>query len=279
MTEQQPGTGVVAARNAATVMLVRDGADGLEVFMLLRALKSEFSAGAYVFPGGGVDAADAMVGGDVALSGLDETAASRQLGIDSGGLAFWVAVVRECFEEAGVLIARDNSGGFVDLTGAHAQRFAAHREALNAGARSLGDICVAEGLQLPLDQIHYYAHWITPEGMPKRYDTRFFVCQAPDNQMPLHDGRETVDHCWITPRAALEAGQSGDFKIVPVTRKQLESMLPFERAADFIAHAAARTDIPTIMPIVTWGEDGRPRSVTLPLPEGPEQIDAKGLLP
>lgn len=279
MTKRQAKTASAVPRDAATVMLVRDGAEGLEVFMLLRTLKSEFSAGAYVFPGGGVDAADGLLTGGSLVNGLNDRDASMQLSISSGGLAFWVAVVRECFEEAGVLLARDATGQYVDLTGRNEQRFAGYRDALNTGEMSLAEICIAEQLQLPLDQVHYYAHWITPEGMPKRYDTRFFVCQAPPNQVPLHDGSETVDHCWITPRAALEAGRSGSFKIVPVTRKQLESMLPFGCAKDFVDHAAAKSQIPTIMPIVNWGEDGKPRTVTLPLPEGPEEIDAAGLVP
>lgn len=164
-------------RDAATVVLVRnanDGAPGFEVFMLLRTVKSDFNAGAYVFPGGGVDRSDGGAQAERVCSGLDARQASARLGIADGGLAFYLAAIRECFEEAGVLLAADASGQTLSLREpATQQRFTAYRAALNAGQTTLAAICEREHLRLPLDQVHYYSHWITPEGMPRRYDTRF----------------------------------------------------------------------------------------------------------
>src|SRR6202035_51489 len=134
---------------------------------------------------------------------LSDAEASAMLGVESGGLAFWVAALRECFEEAGVLLAYggDEAGGGAAETNtpfdAHdagtRQRLAALRVALNAGDVRFLDACRGEGLRLATDRVHYFSHWITPEAAPKRYDTRFFVAALPPGQVPIHDDHETVD--------------------------------------------------------------------------------------
>lgn len=268
-------------RDAATVVLVRnanDGAPGFEVFMLLRTVKSDFNAGAYVFPGGGVDRSDGGAEAERVCSGLDARQASARLGIADGGLAFYLAAIRECFEEAGVLLAADAAGQILSLHDPETQRrFAACRAALNAGQTTLAAICEQEGLRLPLDQVHYYSHWITPEGMPRRYDTRFFLCRAPLGQEPLHDGEETVDHCWVRPQDALARHAAGGFNLVPATRKQLQFLA---RHASVEAVLAAARDIGEVLPIqpqLILGTDGKPERVLLPLPEGVEEIDLRGV--
>ncbi len=268
-------------RDAATVVLVReaDGSgSGFEVFMLLRTVKSDFNAGAYVFPGGGVDRADAAAGAANVCAGLDSAAASARLGLADGGLAFYLAAIRECFEEAGVLLATDASGRTLSLHDeAVKARYAAHRAALNAGQITLPAICEQEGLRLPLHEVYYYSHWITPEGMPRRYDTRFFLCRAPAGQEPLHDGEETVDNCWIRPVDALARHAAGNFNLVPATRKQIEFLA---RHATLDALLAAVRDIgpvPAIQPQIIMGADGRLERVRLPLPEGVEEIDLRGV--
>lgn len=268
-------------RDAATVVLVRDtaGADtGFEVFMLLRTVKSDFNAGAYVFPGGAVDRAD---GGERArrlCTGLDAAQADARLGVDHGGLAFYLAAIRECFEEAGVLLAAGTDGRILGLhDAATQQRFADYRAALNAGELDLADICEREQLCLPLQRVHYYSHWITPEGMPRRYDTRFFLCRAPAGQEPLHDGQETVDHCWVRPAQALARHADGNFNLVPATRKQLEFLARFPDSDSLLRHVAAIERVPAILPTLVMGADGRPQRVRLPLPEGEEEIDLRGV--
>ncbi len=268
-------------RDAATVVLVRDaddGAPGFEVFMLLRTVKSDFNAGAYVFPGGGVDRSDGGAEAERVCSGLDARQASARLGIADGGLAFYLAAIRECFEEAGVLLAADAAGRTLSLhEPATQQRFAAYRAALNAGQTTLAAICEQEGLRLPLDAVHYYSHWITPEGMPRRYDTRFFLCRAPAGQEPLHDGEETVDHCWVRPQDALARHAAGGFNLVPATRKQLEFLARHLTVDALLAAVCAIGQVPAILPQLVMGADGRPERVRLPLPEGVEEIDLRGV--
>ncbi|HEY0676093.1 MAG TPA: hypothetical protein VGD25_07765 [Immundisolibacter sp.] len=271
----------MSLRDAATVVLVREadhGAPGFEVFMLLRTVKSDFNAGAYVFPGGGVDRSDGGAAAQGICSGLDDAQASARLGIAGGGLAFYLAAIRECFEEAGVLLAADAAGQTLSLhEPATQQRFAAYRAALNAGQTTLAAICEREHLRLPLDQVHYYSHWITPEGMPRRYDTRFFLCRAPVGQEPLHDGQETVDHCWVRPRDALARHAAGGFNLVPATRKQLEFLARHPTVDALLAAVRAIGPVPAILPQLIMGADGKPERVRLPLPDGVEEIDLRGV--
>jgi 8-oxo-dGTP pyrophosphatase MutT (NUDIX family) len=165
-------------REAATVILVRDapaaaapgrrGEDrpsdcGIEVFMLRRNLRSDFVGGAYVFPGGAVDEHDRHADLSGVCRGRTDADASRQLGLDAGGLALWVAAIRESFEEAGILLARDRGGDFVDFSDpAVDARFRAHRAAVDGGTRRLVEVCRDEGLELAVDAMAYFAHWITP---------------------------------------------------------------------------------------------------------------------
>ncbi|HEX2795876.1 MAG TPA: hypothetical protein VHN38_02235 [Immundisolibacter sp.] len=271
----------MSLRDAATVVLVReagDGAPGFEVFMLLRTVKSDFNAGAYVFPGGGVDRSDGGTQAERVCSGLDASQASARLGIADSGLAFYLAAIRECFEEAGVLLAADAAGQTLSLhEPATQQRFAAYRAALNAGQTTLAAICEREHLRLPLDQVHYYSHWITPEGMPRRYDTRFFLCRAPLGQEPLHDGEETVDHCWVRPQDALARHAAGGFNLVPATRKQLEFLARYPTVDALLAAVRTIGQVPAILPQLIIGADGKPERVRLPLPEGMEEIDLRGV--
>src|SRR5262249_22624182 len=143
----------VPVRPAATVMLVRDAEAGppagIEVFMLRRNLRSDFVGGAYVFPGGGVDDHDGHERLDAVCTRRTDADASAQLGIERGGLAYWVAAIGECFEEAGVLLAHDEQGRTVDFAApAVDERFRVHRRAVDRGERRLVDVCREEHLQL-----------------------------------------------------------------------------------------------------------------------------------
>ena len=233
----------VVPRPAATVMLVRDRAPGLEVFMLRRSLGAVFVAGAHVFPGGKVDEADRSDPDlDRVCVGLDDGEASRRLGVDRGGLAYWIAAIRECFEEAGVLLARDGGGEhprFVDPS--VVDRFVDHRRSVHRGDRRLVEVCGEEGLVLTADDLQYASHWITPEGGPRRFDTRFFVARAPDDQEPLHDGSETVASRWLRPDVALAEHAQGRFELITPTIHSLMMLAHFDRADDVMAAAAAAT--------------------------------------
>lgn len=245
----------VPVRDAATVVILRDGAAGIETFMLRRNRRTVFGPGAHVFPGGAVDADDS---GPVAqlCDGLDDARASRRLGIEAGGLSFWIAAIRECFEEAGVLIATDEQG--CEL--APDRDLGAQRDALNAGTRSLADICREERLRLPLDRIVYYGHWITPAGEPRRFSTRFFACPAPPGQGAAHDGNETVAGCWVRPREALARFEADGFPMMPPTVLQLRFLADYQRVEAVMAVLRGIHRVPTISPRLV-GEGKRMRVV------------------
>ena len=252
-------------------MLVRDTpGEGMEVFMLRRNLNSDFVGGAYVFPGGAVDEADRHENLAPICRGLSDDAASNKLGIDSGGLAFWVAAVRECFEEAGVLLATEKEGDhFLSFADPDvAARYDEHRKRVDSGELRLVELAEREGLQLACDRIHYFSHWITPEGQPRRYDTRFFVALAPPEQVPLHDDRETIANLWVNPARALERHRAGELEMIFPTIKNLEAIGRFDSAEALLAHAASIDDVPTVVPKAVFDQGGL--RILLPGDEGYE---------
>ncbi len=264
----------VPVRDAATVMLVRDAPPdrasghpgGLEVFMLRRNLRSDFVGGAYVFPGGGVDDHDRYADLESVCQGRRDADASDQLGVPAGGLAFWVAAIRESFEEAGVLLAYDGHDhghdGLIRLEDpATVERFAEHRRAVDRGERRLVEVCQLEGLRLAVDSMYYFAHWITPEGPSRRYDTRFFVARAPDAQVPIHDDREVIANLWIRPGDALAANRAGEFEMILPTVRTLIALERFDTADELMAHAAAIGQIPGVLPRIVEDEGGGVRIV------------------
>lgn len=241
---------------AATVTLVRDAADGLEVLMLQRNFQSGFMPGMYLFPGGALDESDYELEVCALCSGLDDAAASRILGLSGGGLAYWVAAIRESFEEAGVLLACDARGEVVSLSEPGvSERCAAYRQALNAGKETLSAIVAGERWRLAVDRLVYFSHWITPAGAPRRYDTRFFIARAPDAQDALHDNLETIGHAWVRPRAALDAHAGGRFNMRTPTLKTLELFAEFGDADDLIEALRVRREIPALLPRIA--KDGR----------------------
>lgn len=249
----------VQIRQAATVMLVRDGAEGLEVFMLRRNLNSDFVGGAYVFPGGAVDPEDSHRDLESISEGLSDAEAATKLELDPpvGGLAYWVAAIRESFEEAGVLLAYDSDGSIIDLHDpTTAERFALHRKAVDNSERSLYEVCKEEGLRLAVDGIQYFSHWITPEGPPRRYDTRFFVARAPERQSPLHDDRETIANIWVRPQDALDRHERNELELIFPTIRNLQAIADFKSAEDLLESAAKERNIAAIQPRIVMDESG-----------------------
>ena len=262
-------------RDAATVMLVRDVDDGMEVFMLRRNLKSDFVGGAYVFPGGAVDEADRHADLEAVCEGRSDDEASVLLNVDRGGLAYWVAAIRESYEEAGVLLAYNLDGDVISFAADDmAERFRVHRKAVDSGDLRLIEVCELEHLRLAVDQIHYFSHWITPVGPPRRYDTRFFVAAAPAEQVPLHDDRETIASLWVRPADALARHRAGELDMIMPTISNLEAIVRFNRSSELLEAAAAIGEIPAILPrianvgdgvrILLPGDDGYDQAVNSP---------------
>lgn len=247
----------VPVRDAATVMLVRDGDDGVEVFMLRRNLKSDFVGGAYVFPGGAVDPEDGFADVEDLCIGRTDASASALLDLPAGGLAFWVAAIRESFEEAGLLLAVDEAHEPVRFDDdATNERFLVHRDHVDSSHRSLLEICREERIRLVTDQIHYFSRWITPLGAPRRYDTRFFIAHPPPGQVGMHDDREVIANLWIRPRDALDRHAEGEFELIFPTVRSLEALTRFDTADAAVGHAASLAVIEPMLPKMVDGEQG-----------------------
>ena len=246
-------------------MTLRERPTGCEILMLRRNLRSDFVGGAHVFPGGAVD--DADTDAQNVVWGLDDDHASRRLGLESGGLAFYVAALRELFEEAGLLIACDQAGRRVSFRDDEARhRWAQHRRDVNAGERAFVATLRAEGFLLDLSNVEYVAHWITPVGPPRRYDTRFFVALAPEDQVATHDAHETVADHWVRPFDALAAHDRGEFEMILPTVRNLSAIAGFASAGEVLHWARGLKSITCVEPhiverdgalvILTPGDEG-----------------------
>ena len=229
----------VAVRNAATVLILDERPD-LHVLMLKRNARSVFVGDMWVFPGGAVDPDDGTPEADAVVAGRTDGECSAELGIDAGGIAYWVAVLRETYEEAGVLIARRSDGSFLEFNDPEtAARFAAHRDVVNATESMFVDVVTGEGLALDGAGVHYVANWVTPLGPPRRYDTRFFVTTMPSGQVPLHDNDEAVHHEWVRAADALAASEAGEMIMMTPTLSMLQRLATFSSLDEALASAAS----------------------------------------
>jgi 8-oxo-dGTP pyrophosphatase MutT (NUDIX family) len=242
---------IVSPRPASTILLLRDAVvkSEIEVFMMVRHYEIDFNSGALVFPGGSVDKGDKEIIANPALYSGGE-------GLDESSLSFRIAAIRETFEESGILLARPNgSKALVDAKRAR-EIEAANRAALCEGKISFLKVLTDNGLRLALDELVPYAHWITPEGMPKRFDTWFFLAAAPPEQVGAHDGKESTDSIWVSPREALEGGETGRFKLpFPTTRNLIKlGKQPNVKAA---LDDSRGKPIVTVTPVMTKTDGGR----------------------
>jgi 8-oxo-dGTP pyrophosphatase MutT (NUDIX family) len=237
----------VPAADAATVILVRESSEGpdpWELFMVRRPVQSEFASDVYVFPGGKVDAGDR----DVALVAMFDTALPLDI---PDAPAFRLAAIRELFEEAGVLLA----------TSAHStadtadRRHDGLRRRLRTAEIDLKELVTAEKLTLQVSALHPFAHWITPESMPRRYDTWFYLARLPDGRSARHDEDETVGSTWISPREALRRADVGQFPLVFVTQKILEKMLAYD-SIDTLFDSVSPEELQPVMPKVVERPEG-----------------------
>jgi 8-oxo-dGTP pyrophosphatase MutT (NUDIX family) len=214
---------------AATLVLLRDGDEGLEVLLLRRAEHAGFVPGAYVFPGGRVDRSDADKLLLARLDGLDAEEAARRLDLawsDPPAVAYYVAALREAFEETGILVARDEEG-IAPATAREDPTVDALRDHLMGRRARFHEVLDRLGCRLDGGAVEYVAHWITPEAEPRRFDTRFFAARVRAGAHPVVDPREMVEAVWITPSAALHRHREGSLPMVFPTIRTLEDLSAF----------------------------------------------------
>ncbi|HEY3636935.1 MAG TPA: hypothetical protein VGK90_02195 [Rhizomicrobium sp.] len=245
MKPEQVSDGVAVAVPAATILLARDGADGIEVFMVKRHHEIEFGGGALVFPGGKTAPED--YGVELAAHTDGATGWAPEL------RALAIAAIREAFEEAGVLLARDAaSGQFIG-----ADRLALldpFREELEQGRVGLADFLGQENLRLACDQLVPFAHWITPRDMPQRFDTHFFLSRVPRGHEGQHCGRELIDSVWIRPDDA--TAKPSQWKLMFPTRMNLMKLARSVTVDDALAAARANPPV-TVEPWMERSSDGK----------------------
>jgi 8-oxo-dGTP pyrophosphatase MutT (NUDIX family) len=256
-----------APKDSATVILVRQ-AQGktMEVFLARRHVNQSFMAGAFVFPGGRLEAADADSALTEFISAKDDFHPHSLLQDNAltkkTALSFFFCAIRETFEETGVLFARTKGGHSIDFGNAVIKsRFAAYRQLLNLGNITLPEIARQEELILMPALLIPYSHWITPEIVPKRFSTRFFLAELPQGQSATTDKDELTSSLWVTPHDALQMYTAGEITLMPPTLKTVEEMAKFISLDELFAAARNRSIYP-IMP--------QPMKNGLKLPHDPE---------
>lgn len=241
---ERPPEHAVEPKPAATAVLVQDGRRAPEILLLKRHGSAGFVPGAYVFPGGRVDAGD----GDAELI---EMLGDAWYGPPA---SYWLAVVREVFEETGVLLARSGDGVACQDASAD-EALARWRDALLIGDATLLDVMRAQRLRPDLSRMVYCSHWITPVAEPKRYDTRFFLAELPGGCTATIDEREMSDALWLTADDALARFQRGALPMVFPTVKTIQMLQPYESVNQML-DVFRGADIPAVLPRLVRTKDG-----------------------
>ena len=222
-------------RAAATIVLVRNAIDGYEIFMVRRTARAAFAGGMYVFPGGRVDGDDHLQQYDALTTGPSVRQQLQQRALGNEWRGYWIAGIRECFEETGMLLAYNGDGAWLDRLDIDLERrLAAARQRVHDREITLAEVCEKERLRLAVDRVHYWERWITPPGRPRRFDTRFFVAEAPSRQIGRHDDAETVDSCWVKPADAVSQSDQGAFGLMTVTRRQLDTLSVYQSVEELV---------------------------------------------
>lgn len=235
------------------IMLREQGSSGFEVFLLKRHEQNIFMGGNFVYPGGKLDKGDADEEIVSLSTGVSHEQAGKIIGEtnpESPSIAYWIAGIRELFEEAGILLAYSRNGKLFSVgDDEKRQKFSLYRHALQAGEKTLLQIIKDEGLILALDRCFYYAHWITPEARNVRFDTRFFITRNVPNQEASPDTKETTEGVWLTPAEALQKNLRGNVALSPPTLKTLEDLSQF-KTVDEVISALPGLEKPMILPIL-----------------------------
>lgn len=230
---------------AATILMLRDGPGGLEVFMVVRHHEIDFASGALVFPGGKADPQDFDAALLPHLDGADSDVDMR---------AIQVSAIREAFEECGILLAREEGQDRL-VSGERLAELEPYRNALHAGEVTMLDFLERERLRLACSELVHFAHWVTPAIMPKRFDTHFFLAAAPADHLAVHDGHESVDSVWISPADVLEQARRKARTVIFPTLRNVEKLAESRSVTEAIA-AAASTEVVRVEPWTEQREDG-----------------------
>lgn len=236
MSEQSPAE----PAPSATIMMLRDGPDGLEVFMVVRHHQIDFASGALVFPGGKADPQDFEPALADHLTGAHS---------DEDMRAIQVSAIREAFEECGILLAREQ-GAEALISGERLAQLEPYRDDLHKGRISMLDFVRNEELNLACDLLVHFAHWVTPEMMPKRFDTHFFLAVAPEDHLAVHDGHESVDSVWIRPAEVLAQAERGERTVIFPTLRNVEKLGTYATVEEALAGAAASA----VVRVLPWTE-------------------------
>jgi len=232
-------------RDASTVIVLREALpEGFEVFLLKRHEKSAFMGSNFVYPGGVVDKHDRDPEILSFCNGIPSDKSQKEL------LPFMIAGIRELFEESGLLLAYDKNGLlFSNFDETTKDRIHQYRTLLNTGKITLTDIVKKEGFFLALDQLYRYAHWITPEARPMRFNTNFFLARYPEGQNASADETETTEGIWMTPMQALEKNLAKTILLSPPTLKTLEDLSRFRTTEEAISFSKV-IDKPPVLPLL-----------------------------
>jgi 8-oxo-dGTP pyrophosphatase MutT (NUDIX family) len=240
----------VTPRLAATTILVRPRETQAELLLLKRGEYARFMPNAYVFAGGALDLSDECADVYGLCKGLSDRLASEQLELPSNGLRFFVAAVREAFEECGLLMAYDARGEIVDLSSWDESVLRETRLRISAGRLTIAELCLAQGWSLAVDKLAFFSHWITPPGR-LRFDTRFFLCLAPLKQTASLVGDEMSELVWRTAAEALAEHAEKKLLLMYPTRailKEIAAMRGIDELFDFAGRPRKIAPITPVMP-------------------------------
>jgi 8-oxo-dGTP pyrophosphatase MutT (NUDIX family) len=234
---------------ASTLILVRPRGRLPEILLLKRSAQARFMPSAHVFAGGALDAKDAV--GNCGLCGeFGDAQASERLSVPRDGLRFYVAAIRESFEESGLLHATDESGELVDLNCWPRAELHEIRSLLSAGRIDLASLCTRQRWSLSPDHLFFYSHWITPPGLHRRFDTRFFIAAAPPRQTASLAGSEMSELVWRTPAEALAQHADRQLLLMLPTHAVLSELAQFGDIDSLLEFARRRTGVMPITPEV-----------------------------
>jgi 8-oxo-dGTP pyrophosphatase MutT (NUDIX family) len=247
---------------AASVLLIRDTNQQIEVFMIKRSMKTNFG-GVWVFPGGKID--DEDISNDYLKYSphFDDGLASERLGLKKDGLSYWTASIRECFEESGILLANKKGENLKNtvLNNDDLKIIDQYKNKILQGENTFYEMIDILNLELATNELAYISHWVTPKIEKRRYSTRFFIARSTD-QVAVHDGVEGVESKWINPEEAIQECKSGNFPMIMPTIKNLEMICGYTNSSELLSamNNKGKDDIPNVEPVFKI-VDGEPKLI------------------